>query len=362
MIYNRLSEIPTHQRIITQLIKSISGNETHHAFLLHGSNGSGKRAIALAFARHFICTQNKISPCLVCPSCIKFEKLQHPDLNILLPVNKKSDVADPNSLELAIKGLVENEFKYFPTFPSKGFYVESIRALKSETKFAATEAPYRVLILFDIEFMNPSSANGFLKLLEEPPDNTVIIMTTNNIHAILQTIISRCLKLQIPLPTDDMLSKISLKMGLPNSEIAIKLSNNSISKTIELSEFIDRKDRDNVLNFLRYSIVLKSLGISAIVSDITSAKNKDKIDHFLSMLSLWFSDANKLLHSENNSHIINTDFKDELKKFTDKYKHINFLEIDELIDQTRKNIISNANASMQLTSLAIGINKNIRAS
>lgn len=360
MIYSNLEELPFHPKIKNYLLKSIRAEEHHHAYLFYGSSGSGKKAVALTFARHFICTVNKMQPCMTCPSCIKYNNLQHPDLKILAPVNKKSDNADPDSLEKAIESLKKNEFHPFPKFPSKAYYVESIRQLKSDSKFSGTEAPYKVLMLFDIEFMNPSSANAFLKLLEEPPARTIILMTTNNIHKILPTITSRCLKMQIPLPSDEAIIEVLNKSNIKlENKLIISLANNSISKAIEIHESVNESDRKNLLDFLRYSIALKPIEINTIVQKITSSKSKETIDLFLIMLQLWFRDANILLQNDKNTTIINNDFENELVKFTSKYKSINFMEIDEIIEDTRKQIYSNANATMQLVALSIQINSNI---
>lgn len=189
----------------TQVIKLLQNAILHerisHAYLFHGSDGVGKFISALYFGMALNCQSEDIEkPCGVCASCHKFLFLEHPDLLYVFPttnlkLSTEGEIKDNEALA-QYKAYIENKLES----PWQDFYFdgsteirkESISLLIKRLELSMHEGKYRVLIIENADAMNSATANAFLKTLEEPPKNTVIILITERLPKLLPTIISRC--------------------------------------------------------------------------------------------------------------------------------------------------------------------------
>lgn len=144
------------------------GGRLSHAYLLHGTAGTGKRTLARIFAAGLVCTAGEGRPCGKCAACRKAEKAGHPDLIIVRPPEGKSMIT-----------------------------VDQIRALREEVHLRPNEARYRVVMIEGAEMMNSSAANALLKVLEEPPPYLIFILTADNRTLLPETIASRCICLEL---------------------------------------------------------------------------------------------------------------------------------------------------------------------
>ncbi|MEM6345326.1 MAG: DNA polymerase III subunit delta' [Bacteroidota bacterium] len=181
-----------------------------HAIMLTGPSGLGKLAFANAIAQYVNClnpTEN--DSCGKCSSCVKIRKAIHPDLRFVLPIISKTEggkryltqdyfaqfrepfVADPYFSFSQWQRTLGGESKQL--FIS----VHEIRELKRNVFLKAFEAKYKVVIVWQAELINREGANAFLKLLEEPPDKTLIIMTCSDPSRLLTTINSRCQRIPL---------------------------------------------------------------------------------------------------------------------------------------------------------------------
>ncbi len=156
------NEIISNEKAVKILRNSLLTGNFNHAYLLYGSRGTGKKTLALNFAKGILCN-GKIRPCDNCSSCLKVDKNIHPDLITV----KKDDG----------KTIIP---------------VDKIRFLREQAYILPNESKYKVIIIEDSEDMNLSSANALLKILEEPPQHIIFILTANNISSLPETIVSRC--------------------------------------------------------------------------------------------------------------------------------------------------------------------------
>jgi len=160
-----------------------------HAFLFRGPAGVGKRQAAVAFGARINCqTPNEGNACALCASCRKFFTGNHPDLLLVEP-----DGA-------AIK-------------------IGQIRELKKALAFPPYEARHRVAVLLDIHAMRREAANSLLKTLEEPPADTILILTGDEAGDILPTILSRCQTIPFfPLPYQQLAQTLTTEDALSAEE------------------------------------------------------------------------------------------------------------------------------------------------
>lgn len=144
------------------------GGRLSHAYLLHGTAGTGKRTLARIFAAGLLCNAPEERPCGACIACRKVEKGIHPDLITVCCPEGKSQIS-----------------------------VDQIRTMREEVFLRPNEGRHRVVVIEGAETMNPSAANALLKVLEEPPPYLVFILTANNRSLLPETIASRCVCLEL---------------------------------------------------------------------------------------------------------------------------------------------------------------------
>jgi len=353
----QLQELHIQTRVTSLLQKSISNQHIHHGYLFYGEKGTGKLATALSFAYHLTCATDTEHPCGTCPSCVKNQKGGHPDVHLYFPTNIKNGAADPKTVDEGLAHYKTNPFASFKVTGNKSHFVETIRQIKSESKFPPHEAKRKVYIIHEIEYMNDASANAFLKLLEEPPENTIIIMTTTHLDGILPTIQSRCQKLFFSHLTETQIEQILSSYTTNYSPLAIKLAYGNCAKAFEYAQEDFTELRQRVTNFLRYSVMNKPVEITEIIEQLTKRKNKDLITDFLNLLLFWFQDASHIKQSSDLNHIINIDLQAELAKFTAHYGERDFLKLIDCIEETKEAIYANVHTSIALSHMAIRINK-----
>lgn len=162
-------DIIGHERAIGILKNALRQDKIHHAWLLTGPPGVGKRTLAIHLARALMCAQGGEDACEQCLPCRKMREGVHPDFRIF--------------------GSERSE----PIIKVEVIRVELIPFLSLKI----FEGRYRVLILVGVDRLNPTAANALLKTLEEPPPRTVMLLTAPSLSALLPTIRSRCQKLRL---------------------------------------------------------------------------------------------------------------------------------------------------------------------
>lgn len=186
-----------------RLIRSIREGVVPHAQLFSGKSGYGTFPLALAYARYLNCAhRTEHDACGQCPSCLKYDELAHPDLHFVFPIvakrERKKEVCDDYLPEwrafLARTPYftIDDWLDYIEAGNSQAIIYskesdEIIRKLSLKTY----EADYRVLLVWLPERLHLSCANKLLKLIEEPPAHTAILMVSEETDAILGTILSR---------------------------------------------------------------------------------------------------------------------------------------------------------------------------
>jgi len=204
-------EVIGQREVKQRLLNLVQDDRVPHALMLYGPEGSGKLGLALAMMQYISCSDRKKSDsCGVCPSCLKFNKVIQPDLHFIVPVLKTSRVSkDPVSdhfMEewreafLSNPYLSENEWYEAIGAENKQGIINKEESLQIIRKLGLKpyESDYRMMIIWLPEKMNQPAANKLLKIIEEPPDRTVIAMVTEHTDRILPTIVSRAQLFHVP--------------------------------------------------------------------------------------------------------------------------------------------------------------------
>jgi DNA polymerase III subunit delta' len=206
----RFSDIIGQDEAVAQMREAIDRERLPHALMLTGPDGVGKLALANALAQYRNCLQPQDGDsCGRCANCLKISKGIHPDVNYLLPIISKTEggkrYLTADYFESFKAGFFQDPYYSFGEWTrslggeNKQLFisVHEIRDLKRRIYLKAFEAPYKVVIIWNAERINSEGANAFLKLLEEPPDRTQIIMTCSVPSQLLTTINSRCQRVRL---------------------------------------------------------------------------------------------------------------------------------------------------------------------
>jgi DNA polymerase III subunit delta' len=342
-------------RVKSLFTRSIENDRLAHAYLFYGDSGRGKAAFAFELAKTLNCADAVNVPCNECPSCIKINNLNHPDVRFVFPVSKQTK---PETITEFLKQKSKNPYDSFDIEGHKNIPIERIRELKNEAKYAPNEAKKRFFIIDGCEYFSREAANSFLKLLEEPPDNLIIILITNDLNALLDTIRSRCQPVFFPAFSEDQIKEIVARFNPVDFDIVplIKISRHNLLKVLKLISSDSDNKREYVLKYLRALASNQMLELADVIDFLCQKRDKNYIIDFLDLLILWIRDV---LHSQimdESTDFINIDYKEPIEKFADFYKNIDLNKIIEMIETAIFDIERNAHPSLTLTNLAVQIN------
>ena len=307
-------EIIGQQEVKKRLLNLVIDDRTPHALLLFGPHGTGKLALAVALAQYLSCAdRGGEDACGVCPSCLKFGKLVHPDLHFVMPVLKTARVAkDPVSdhfmeewRESFLADFYLNENQWYEAIgaENKQGVINKEEALQVIRKlgFKPYESDFRMVVVWLPEKMNLAAGNKLLKLIEEPPEKTLIVMVSENTDRILPTILSRTQLLHVPpLSEKDIRDALTQQQNADPQMIedAVRKSNGSFNVALQTL-----LDDENILHYFELFTTLMRLAYSRSIIEINDwvdkvaglgrERQKQLLDYSLRLLR-----ENFMLHME----------------------------------------------------------------
>lgn len=195
------------------LLRAVQTNHLAHALLFDGPVGSANLALALALAQYVNCEdKHETDACGRCASCIKIQKLVHPDLHMVFPI---ANLAKGKTSEAYLtdwrKFLLESPYRTLPDWldtmgadnKQGNISAEEARNILQKLSLKAYEGAYKIMLIWLPELMNVTSANALLKVLEEPPAQTLFLLVTNQSDKLLITILSRTQRVAVKAFTDE---------------------------------------------------------------------------------------------------------------------------------------------------------------
>jgi DNA polymerase-3 subunit delta' len=345
--------------VLDKFRKSLINNRLAHAYIFYGTEGCGKEAFALEIAKALNCSDQEMRPCHRCPSCHKIAQLSHPDIKFVIPQAKTST---PKEIQKNYQKKAQNPFSRIEYQGSVSIGIDKIRELKNEAKYTPYEAEKKVYIISEAEKMNRESANSFLKLLEEPPDNLLIILITSAINALLETIRSRCQAVYFPpLTIEAALAVVAAYRDISDTDRKIvQMAQANLKEIFDLVGQETEDKRKVVYEFLKAAARGTAKDISASVDSIASRRDKNFLLDILNLLILWIKDTVSVLASGGESQIINVDFKDEIQRFAQSYAASDFEEITAEVEKAISAVKSNVHVPLLMTVLGIRIHHHLR--
>ena len=278
------------------LNNSIKSNNILHSYMFIGTDGIGKSLFAKEFSKMILCLSDN-KPCNNCSSCIKFNSDNHPDFMII-------DSED-----------------------NKNIKIGQIRFLQEQIAEKPIVSSRKVYIINNSDLMTVEAQNCLLKTLEEPPEYATIILILSNENKLLNTIKSRCTKINFQNISNSELTEFANKNNISITNTILNICNGSINKLISLKDDSETYSAlDNILNIFSKKDIADIWNDSEIMY-----KSKDNIINILDYFNIYF--FSKL-------------------KTNNDIKYINSIKI---VEQTKKRLSSNANYDMCIDNLLLKI-------
>jgi len=201
----KFSDISGYESLKAQLIQSVVSDQIAHAQLFLGPQGGPNLALALAFST-FINCQNRTpeDSCGECDACRKNAKLVHPDVHFAFPVSATKKIKAKDVISIKFLSEWRNFVIQDPYNTAGGWNSyfggenkqlnisrQESREIIKNLSLKAFEGLYKIMIIWLPEYMHPAAANALLKILEEPPRNTLFLLVSNDESKLLSTILSR---------------------------------------------------------------------------------------------------------------------------------------------------------------------------
>ena len=348
------SNISIQPQIIERFTESIKRKRLAHAYLFYGPEGSGKEALAFELAKAVNCLDSKVIPCNTCAVCNKVSSLNHPDVKYLFPTASNWTVDD---IKERIRQKAKNPYAGIDLSGHTTIQIERVRELKTEAKFATYEAEKKGYIVSNAERMTRESANSFLKILEEPPANLLIILTTSHLDLLLDTIRSRCQLIYFhPLSFKESATVINRYHPLTAKvEKTIHLGQGNLVKIFQELETEEDDKKKLMYAYVQSLLADDDIQLFSVIDELVRSRDKNHLLNILVLIILWFQDILHIKLFGNQADVVHIDYQPKMVQFADLYPLSGFEEIIAFIEQASEHIKQNVYPQLVLTVLAFRI-------
>lgn len=350
------------EEIKKKLIQEVNEGRIPHAQLICGPEGVGKLPLALAYARYISCAHPTAEDsCGTCPSCVKYNKLVHPDLHFMFPIVKsaknKKDVCDDYISEW--RQLVTSS-PYF----SLNHWLNEMQAENSQAiiyakesdeilrklSLKSSEGGFKISIIWLPEKLHQVCANKLLKLLEEPPDKTIFLLISENPEIILPTILSRTQRLNVPKIENDCIARtLQMKYGVLETEsVSIAhMANGNFIKALEAIHLNEDKQKffDLFVSLMRLSYQ-KKIREMKLWSEQVASMGREKQKNFLEYCQRMIRE-NFIFNLKNKElNYMTANEENFASRFSPFVNERNVMGVMDELSEAQQHIEQNVNAKM----------------
>lgn len=327
-----LQDILGNEHIVEHFTKAIENDKISHAYIIDGEKGMGKKTVAKAFAMTLLCEENMTQPCMKCHSCIQTMSDNNPDIIYITP-DKPTVLSIDHIRETLVSDIGLKPYSY----------------------------SHKIYIIENADLMNVQAQNAILKTIEEPPEYAVIILLTVNAGNLLQTVLSRCVLLNMqPLKKEVIRDYLMTKDKVVDyqADVAVSMSGGNLGKARELAvsqEFAEMLGE--VLQLLRYIKDMQAYEVVAAVK--RAADYKFRFTDYIDLMVLWFRDVLLYKASVDVNRLI---FKDEIgtiKKHAAASSYHGIEQILEAMNKAKVRLKANVNFDIAIEMMFLTIRDNI---
>ncbi|NDV68767.1 DNA polymerase III subunit [Dysgonomonas sp. 25] len=364
-------DIVGQEEIKQRLISSVQEGFVPHAQLFGGLEGVGKLPLAIAYAQYLNCDNpSETDSCGVCPSCVKYNHLAHPDLHFVFPIVKKAakkkEVCDDYISEWR-ETFAENVYfgynQWLQAIEAENsqaiIYSKESEEIIRKLSLKIYEGRYKVMVIWLPEKMHESCANKLLKIIEEPTPDTVFLLVSDAPDNIIGTIQSRCQRINIPPVAKSAIEEALVTQYVVDKADAENIAHLACGSYLKALETISLDEEhkfffDLFVNMMRSSYARNIKSIKAIAAELATIgreRQKNFLMYTQRMIREYFvSNLNQpeivYLSSDENSFGI---------RFAPFINERNIMDFADELGKAEMHIEQNVNARMVFFDLCLKI-------
>lgn len=357
------------KEIKQKLIQSAQTGIVPHAQLFTEQGGAGAFPLALAYARYLNCTdRSETDACGRCPSCLKYNELAHPDLHFVYPIiskkDKKKEVCDDYLSEWRsfLKSRPYFDMDQWLDYMEAGnsqalIYSKESDEIIRKLSLKIYEAPYRILLVWLPEKLHPTCANKLLKIIEEPPLNTIILMVSEAPDLILGTIQSRAQRINVRgIHPEDIMTTMTTQFGLSSDDAKhiAHLANGSYLKALEAISLGEENKfyLEQFKSMMRNSWARNVKGMKEM-ADLLAGIGRERQKNFLAYCQHLIRENFMYRFQAPELNYMNFDEAGFAVKFAPFINERNVFDIMEELAKAELHVVQNVNAKMVFFDLSL---------
>jgi len=327
----KFADIIGQEQLKEHIQNAIASDKVSHAYIINGERNAGKEFIARIFAMTLQCEKGGIEPCNECHSCK--QALTHNQPDIVYISHEK-----PNTIGVEdIRGQINNDIGIKPY-----------------------SSPRKIYIMNEGEKMTPQAQNALLKTLEEPPAYAVILILTDNVEALLPTIISRCVVLNMKPVQDKLVKKYLMEeLGVPDykANICVAFARGNIGKAKLLASSEEfEKVKDEAITLVKY---INDMEINEIVKAIKKIMEyKLDVNDYLDILTVWYRDVLLFKATKDMNSLVFRQEIQQIIKVADRSTYEGIETIVKALQQAKRRLEANVNFDLTMELMLLTIKEN----
>ena len=352
-----------------RLIQNVKEGKIAHAQLFCGGEGIGKLPLAIAYARYLSCQNpNDEDACGKCPNCVKFDKLAHPDLHFVFPVVKKKSSKDtvsddylPEWRELLKDTPYFNLPMWLQAMGTENqqalIYVKESDEIIRKLSLKSSQGGYKIMIIWMPEKMNTECSNKLLKLLEEPPAQTLFLLVSEEPDALLTTIQSRTQRFQLHgIQEEAIATELAQSYGVQQEDAAhiAHLSAGNFLKALETIHLNEDSKQffELFVNLMRLAYQRKIREMKQW-SETLAAMGREKQKNFLNYCQQMLRE--NFIYNFRDSSLVymNAEERNFSSRFAPFVNEKNVIGIMNELSEAQRHIEQNVNAKMVFFDFAL---------
>ncbi len=324
-------DVVGHEQIIAQLSSALKNKKISHAYIFNGADGTGKNMLAKAFAKALQCEAGYGDACDMCASCHQTDTGNQPDI------------------------------KWVTHEKGKSIGVDDIRLqLNSDIAVKPYSSKYKIYIVDEAEKMTAGAQNALLKTIEEPPAYGIIMLLTNNIDALLPTIRSRCVTLNMkPATFDKVVAFLMDKYQVPDykARICAAFAQGNVGRAVRMALSADFNElQEDVLYIVKNVDEMDVYEVMNAVKNLS--EHKADIYDIIDMMMVWYRDVLMLKITNDINLLV---YKDEYSALNRRAQKTSFDGLDTIIqglEKAKVRLRANVNFDLTLELMLLTIKEN----
>ncbi|MBR1701604.1 MAG: DNA polymerase III subunit delta' [Lachnospiraceae bacterium] len=327
----KFADIIGQEQMKEHLQNALASKKISHAYIINGEKSSGKEYIAKVFAMALQCEKGGTEPCQECRSCKQALSGNQPDI---IRLNHEK----PNTIS-----------------------VDDIRKqINGDVAIKPYSSPYKIYIINEAEKMNTQAQNALLKTLEEPPEYAVILLLTANINALLPTIVSRCVVLNMKPVADEKVRKFLMEeLQIPDykADVCVAFARGNVGKAKALASSEEFENvKNEALSLVKY---IKDMELHEIMAAIKKiGEYKLEINDYFDIMAIWYRDVLLFKATKDVNHLV---FREELtaiRKCAQRSSYEGIETIVKALDTAKHRLDANVNFELVMELLLLTIQEN----